>query len=166
MSESEPMNENEDPGVVAAEARIHELEARVQELVNDLSEQSKERARDEERIADLEREAQEKEHVIAGLYRSMDTPREVRPEEVSIDCALAALRAQASTPDFAERFTYHPPSQGGIDRHAALAAGFEGLAGLVNELVLDGREKSVALTKLEEGKFWASAGVARNPATR
>ena len=64
------------------------------------------------------------------------------------------------------RFTYHTPSEAGVNRHARLSLAFISLAELVDEIVRDGREKSMVLTKLEEAKFWASAGVARNPSTR
>jgi hypothetical protein len=33
----------------------------------------------------------------------------------------------------------------------------------VDALVPDGREKSLALTKIEEAMFWANAGIARQP---
>lgn len=68
--------------------------------------------------------------------------------------------------DLHDRFHYHSPSPAGVERHAALSNAFEALANLVYETVPDGREQSLALTKLEEAKFWASAGVARNPETR
>ena len=63
--------------------------------------------------------------------------------------------------DIRGRVTYHDPSTEGKDRHAKLSAGFESLMSLVNDIVPDGREKSLVMTKLEEGKMWASAGVVR-----
>lgn len=36
------------------------------------------------------------------------------------------------------------------------------LAAAINELVPEGREKSLAITHLEEVMFWANAGIARN----
>lgn len=71
-----------------------------------------------------------------------------------------------TTEEIKDRFTYHAPSPDGVTRHAALSMAFIALAELVDETCKDGREKSLALTKLEEAKFWASAGVARNPETR
>jgi len=65
-----------------------------------------------------------------------------------------------------DRFQYHPPSPEGIEVHAELTRVFASAAHLVNTLCPNGREKSLAVTKLEEGKFWASAAVARNPETR
>jgi hypothetical protein len=65
-----------------------------------------------------------------------------------------------------ERFTYHPPSPGGALRHASLSTAFIELAALVDDVVPDSREKSLAFTALEQAKFWSSAGVARDPSTR
>jgi hypothetical protein len=61
-----------------------------------------------------------------------------------------------------ERMTYHPPTPEARQKHDALIDGFVDLGVLVLELVPEGREKALVLTKLEEAKFWASAGVARN----
>lgn len=68
--------------------------------------------------------------------------------------------------EIADRVTYHAPSPEGIARHAALSKVIENAIREVDELLLPGREKSLAITKLEESKMWASAGVARNPETR
>lgn len=75
-------------------------------------------------------------------------------------------REQPFSYDITNRFTYHQPSGEGIMRHASLSHGFCHLASMVNEVCPRGREHSLALTKLEEAKFWASAAVARNPETR
>ena len=68
--------------------------------------------------------------------------------------------------DLHDRFHYHAPSKEGVVRHATLSELFTSLAEAVVATVPAGREQSLALTKLEEAKFWASAGVARNPETR
>lgn len=65
-----------------------------------------------------------------------------------------------------DRFHYHAPSPEGVQRHALLSELFTELALQVREIVPGGREQSLAFTKLEEAKFWASAGVARNESTR
>ena len=65
-----------------------------------------------------------------------------------------------------DRFTYHTPSQEGIYRHAGLSDAMMSAASAVELICPSGREKSLAMTNLEQAKFWASAAVARNPETR
>lgn len=68
--------------------------------------------------------------------------------------------------EIADRFTYHAPSPEGVKKHEAFSLGFIHLATLIDQVCPDSREKSLAMTKLEEAKFWSSAGVARNAGTR
>ena len=65
-----------------------------------------------------------------------------------------------------ERFNYHPPSTEGAGRHQELSSLFVAIARRVDDICPPGREKSLAFTKLEEAKMWASAAVARNTETR
>ena len=65
-----------------------------------------------------------------------------------------------------DRVTYHAPSPEGIETHAALSLAIFNAIQIIDARVPAGREKSLAITKLEEAKMWASAGVARNPVTR
>lgn len=64
--------------------------------------------------------------------------------------------------DLAQRFDYHPPAHDGI-KHAHEDARYALLtvARIINELCPDGREKSLAITKLEEAMMWANAAIAR-----
>ncbi len=71
-----------------------------------------------------------------------------------------------SDEEITNRVTYHAPSGDGIERHASLSAAIHIAICEVDENCPLGREKSLAITKLEEAKFWASAAVARNKATR
>jgi len=68
--------------------------------------------------------------------------------------------------ELSDLFQYHPPSQAGVTTHGILSGQFIELARIVDSHCPNGREKSVAMRKLEEAKMWASAGVARNPITR
>ena len=72
----------------------------------------------------------------------------------------------ATDEEINDRFHYHAPSEKGIGTHAALSAAYSQLGRMVNDLIPNGREKSLAMTHLEESKMWASAAVARNPRTR
>jgi hypothetical protein len=59
-------------------------------------------------------------------------------------------------------FRYHPPIGDQEDRYALLRAKAREVAELVLELVPPSRERSLALTNLEQAGFWANAGIARN----
>lgn len=59
-------------------------------------------------------------------------------------------------------FTYHAPKEGQPAKYTALRDKAKEFAYLIDELVPDSREKSLAMTKLEEAVMWANAGIARN----
>lgn len=59
-------------------------------------------------------------------------------------------------------FVYHAPKGDQQVRYVKLREEAKKLAHLINELVPDSREKSVAITQLEQSIFWANAGIARN----
>lgn len=57
--------------------------------------------------------------------------------------------------------TNHKPTDDGIERIERLREGAKDYARLIHGLCPDGREKALAITKLEETTFWANAAVAR-----
>lgn len=59
-------------------------------------------------------------------------------------------------------FTYHVPKEGQPEKYQAIREKAKELAYLINELVPASRERSLAMTKLEECSMWANAGIARN----
>ena len=59
-------------------------------------------------------------------------------------------------------FSYHAPTEEQVDRFETIRNGAKSLAAYVNEYCPDSREKSLAITKLEEFVMWANASVARN----
>ena len=59
-------------------------------------------------------------------------------------------------------FMYHAPKEGQQEKYAKLREQGKVLAYLIKDLVPDGREKSLAMTKTEEAIMWANAGIARN----
>ena len=66
--------------------------------------------------------------------------------------------------DLERRFNHHPPATPGrADLHEAVRMICKSVAYGLSEMVPDGREKSLALTKLEEVMFWANAAIARAP---
>lgn len=73
-----------------------------------------------------------------------------------------AMAQQSNIPnaELAERFGYHKADATTGPLHAQLRAKFFDLAVEVNRLVPDGREKSLALTELQNSLMWANAAVA------
>jgi hypothetical protein len=65
--------------------------------------------------------------------------------------------------DIDNRFGYHPPKHSGqIAKYADLRDLACKFATVLNSLCPDSREKSLAITKLEEVVMWANASIARN----
>jgi len=60
------------------------------------------------------------------------------------------------------RFKYHRPYSDKAQRHDAIRKTMEMAAMHVNRACQDGREKNLAITKLEEAMMWANAAIARN----
>jgi hypothetical protein len=63
------------------------------------------------------------------------------------------------------RFTYRPPSAAKVEVHQQIRQWGLDLAYDLNEVLPEGREKSLAITKLEEVVMWANAAVARDTST-
>lgn len=65
------------------------------------------------------------------------------------------------TDDIENRFTFHGPTEEKVKVHESVRASVRTLAHLWNGQLPEGREKDLAVTKLEEAMFWANAAVAR-----
>jgi len=64
--------------------------------------------------------------------------------------------------DIDDRFAFHPATDDEKrDAHSSARQACKRAADTINELCPDGREKAVAITKLEEAMFWANAALAR-----
>ena len=64
--------------------------------------------------------------------------------------------------DLKHRFNYHKPSSEVIARtHEDVRDACLQLAQYIDQEVPDSREKTLAITKLEEAMFWANAAIAR-----
>jgi hypothetical protein len=65
--------------------------------------------------------------------------------------------------DINNRFAYHrPATQEVADTHTLIREELRGVAHFLDSRIPEGREKAVAITKLEEVMFWANAAIARN----
>ena len=64
--------------------------------------------------------------------------------------------------DIDNRFTHHAPKPGQPEIYQDIRTLAKELALEIDEVVPEGREKSLAITKLEEVVMWANAGIARH----
>lgn len=65
--------------------------------------------------------------------------------------------------DIENRFAFHPATTAEkTNGHSSARQMCWGLADELNVLLPEGREKALAITKLEEVMFWANAAIARN----
>jgi len=65
--------------------------------------------------------------------------------------------------DLRTRFKHHPPATDAAANAFGLVRGeCESLAAQIVALCPDGREKALALTRIEEAMFWTNAAIARN----
>ncbi len=65
--------------------------------------------------------------------------------------------------DLENRFKFHPAnSSNKANAHENIRSSCLSLAKYINETVPEGREKSLAITHLEEVMMWSNAGIARN----
>lgn len=60
-----------------------------------------------------------------------------------------------------EKFRHHPPGEDRATLHDAVRAAGRAMALAVMQVAPEGRERSLALTKIEEAVMWASTGIAR-----
>lgn len=64
--------------------------------------------------------------------------------------------------ELVNRFTYHAPREDQVERYEEIRAKGLLLALEVNGSCPESREKSLAMTKIEEAVMWANAAIARN----
>lgn len=65
-------------------------------------------------------------------------------------------------PTIENNFKYHKPQEGQPERYERLREEAKELAYSIDVLCPNSREKSLAMTKLEESIMWANAAIARN----
>jgi hypothetical protein len=64
--------------------------------------------------------------------------------------------------DIEKRFTYHAPKEGQPQKYKEIRGIAKDFACMIANYCPDSREKSLAMTKLEEAVMWANAAIARN----
>jgi hypothetical protein len=65
-------------------------------------------------------------------------------------------------PQIENNFKYHSPKEGQPEKYTAIREKAKELANLIEETAPNSREKSLAMTKIEEAVMWANASIARN----
>ena len=65
-------------------------------------------------------------------------------------------------PQIENNFKYHAPKEGQPEKYEVIRATAKSLAYVIENECPNSREKSLAMTKLEEAVMWANAGIARN----
>lgn len=63
---------------------------------------------------------------------------------------------------FENNFTYHSPKEGQPEKYTKIREKAKELAYLIDGNCPNSREKSLAITKIEEAMMWANASIARN----
>lgn len=64
--------------------------------------------------------------------------------------------------ELTKRFTYHAPKGNQLERYAKMREWGLHVASFIQENCPDSREKSLAITNLEQAIMWANASIARN----
>ena len=59
------------------------------------------------------------------------------------------------------RFTYHPPKDGQPERYEQIRNAARRLAELIEDTCPESREKSLAMTNIEQAVMWGNAAIAR-----
>jgi len=70
------------------------------------------------------------------------------------------------TAELENRFTYHPPKEGQADIYTDIRDRAFALVMFINSVCPESREKSLAVTKIEEAVMWANAGIARRGSSK
>lgn len=65
-------------------------------------------------------------------------------------------------PVIENNFKYHSPKPGQPEKYTAIREKAKELAYLIEEVCPNSREKSVAMTNLEQAVMWANASIARS----
>ena len=73
-----------------------------------------------------------------------------------------AKRGKGMKEQIENNFKYHEPKENQPARYMAIRATAEAFAKLIEQTCPESREKSLAMTKIEEAMMWANASIARN----
>lgn len=72
------------------------------------------------------------------------------------------MQVKRSNLDLDNIYTYHAPVPGQLERYVTLRENAKAMAQLIIDNCPETRERSIALTKMEEVIMWANASIARS----
>lgn len=72
------------------------------------------------------------------------------------------MRNEKTAEQIENNFKYHSPKEGQTERYTEIRDAAKVFAELINDECPDSREKSLAITHLEESVMWSNAAIARN----
>ena len=75
---------------------------------------------------------------------------------------IKCIRDAKVAADLENRFSYLPPTRNQVPKYEEIRGRALEMAKFLEKVCPDGREKALALTKLEEMVSWANASIARN----
>ena len=76
--------------------------------------------------------------------------------------ANGGFKPRKVNPQIENIFKYHAPKEGQSEKYEAINEKAKELAYLIDDLCPNSREKSLAITHLQETKMWANASIACN----
>lgn len=84
------------------------------------------------------------------------------PEVEKVKNQEGMMASEKSVRQIKNNFSYHPPKGDQQVRYETIRTAARELATTIDCLVPDSREKSLAMTNLEQAVMWANAAIARN----
>lgn len=95
-----------------------------------------------------------------NMYGEQPVP--LQPDEVDFAPTERPPLDGMPLSDLVNRFKFHQEDENTGPKRQAIREECFDLATFIDALVPDGREKSTAITKIEEAMMWANAGIIRN----
>lgn len=164
VEEEQPLTEDdtkvEEPVVEEKPKRTRRTKAQIA-ADNEAAEAAKAAAEPE---PEVDAQAVAEESIKAAAKEAADTLREqeAKREVAKVEPTANPWSKPYAPADLENRFAFHAATtEEKRNAHTSVRVACLNLAKFIDESLPDGREKSSAITKVEEAMFWANAGLAR-----